>query len=183
MNPEPNNTTSSPRSPLKLFWIVLLSVAVLAGFSATGYLLLTGANQEATEAPLDSLSEMETMSQTGDEPLSEGVDIEREKPIIASTPNLLDSGEVVDETVTQHPTRKKTLEDYWQEFLNIFQKKTFRLDGVMTGKPPRVMINRQIVFIGGEIDGARIVQATPQQIILDYEGEEYTLKLGETIKP
>ncbi len=192
MNPDPNNpnnTVSSPTSPLKAFWIILLSIAVLGGFGAAGYMLLTGADSDANNTDSTSsknyFSNLTTAHQTASETLSELPRTATEQiPETSTVIQTNDSSpdEIITATITR-PTQKKTFKDYWEEFLKLFQAKTFRLDGVMTGKPPRVMINRQIIFVGGEIDGARVVQATPKQIILDYKGEEYTLKLGETIEP
>ncbi len=190
MNPDPSNTVSSPTSPRKAFWIILLIIAVLGGFGAAGYMLLTRADSDVdntdSTSPKDYISNLTTAHQTASETLS---DLSEDDignlpgtPITLAKTDPSNSGEFIATAVTR-PTRKKTFKDYWEEFLKIFQAKTFRLDGVLTGKPPRVMINRQIVFVGGEINGARVVQATPKQIILDYEGEKYTLKLGETIEP
>ncbi len=193
MNPEPNNpnnTASSPTSPLKAVWIILLSIAVLGGFGGAGYMMLTGMNRTANDSdstsPKNYLSNLTTAHQTASETLSELPRNGIEKYPETSTethPKNSASDEMITTAIARRPTQKKTLKDYGEEFMKLFQAKTFRLDGIMTGKPPRVMINRQIIFVGGEIDGARVVQATPQQIILDYEGKEYTLKLGETIEP
>ena len=190
----PNPNESAPPNPsiMKAFWLILLSIAVLGGFGAAGYLLLTGANPApkaedtpSSTSPLEYFKKMPTSLETAKETLSELPKNEIEKVPETSTAtqsNNSSSDEIITAEITR-PTRKKTFKDYWKEPLKLFQTKSFRLDGVMTGNPARVMINRQIVFVGGEIDGARVVQATPRQIILDYEGEEYTLKLGETIEP
>ncbi len=194
MNPDPsnpNNPVTKNSSPLKVFWIILLSVAVLGGFGAAGYMMLTGAgsapeDSDASASPKNYFSNLATAHQAASETLSELPKNGDEKPteslVTFVQTGASDSGDFTAKAITR-PTQKKTLKDYWEEFLKLFQAKEFRLDGIMTGTPPRVMINRQIVFVGGEIDGARVVQATPQQIILDYEGQEYTLKLGETIEP
>ena len=188
MSPDPIHLNTSP---MKIFWISFLCIAVLGGFGAFGYIMLKGSNATIQEDNIDSpstspasyLSNLMTAHQKASKTLSNlpnrtGLENVSESPISdRPIPDKLIADPI------SHPAQKKSLKGYGDNISKLFQTKSFRLDGVITGNPLRVMINRQIVFVGEEVDGARVVQATSQEIVLDYKGKEYTLKLGETIKP
>lgn len=65
--------------------------------------------------------------------------------------------------------------------IKFFQPIELRLDGIVTD-PMRVMINRKLVLLGETINGVEVVDISAEKVSLKFQGTNYSLKVGETLK-
>ncbi len=61
------------------------------------------------------------------------------------------------------------------------KKQTFCLHGTKTGGTPRAMINSKIYQVGDEIDGLRVLSIEASNAVLEYNGEQHTINVGQTV--